>query len=118
MKNSRKILIKIVLLLLIFTNVLVGGNNKVWATTEISYQMKSNVGITFLEDSNDSLNDINEAENDGEKKENVNKENESKEVVENKKGLLPSTGDNFSMIFGFMGLALCSLALMLRKKYK
>ncbi len=117
MKNSRKILIKIVLLLLIFTNVLVGGNNKVWATTEISYQMKSNVGITFLEDSNDSSNDINE-DNENNKKENVNKENESKEVVENKKGLLPSTGDNFSMIFGFMGLALCSLTLMLRKKYK
>lgn len=118
MKNSRKILIKIVLSLLIFTNFLVGVNNKVWANTEISYQMKSNVGITFLEDSNDSSNDINETENDGDKKETVNKEDKSKEVVENKKGVLPSTGDNSSMIFGFMGLALCSLILMLRKKYK
>ncbi|EGS1179747.1 TPA: LPXTG cell wall anchor domain-containing protein [Enterococcus faecalis] len=116
MKNSRKILIKIVLLLLISTNFLVGSNNKVWASTDISYQMKSNVGITFLEDSNDSSNDSNVVDKDSDKK--GDQGNGSKEVVEKKKGVLPSTGEHFSMVIGFIGLALCSFVLMLRKKYK
>lgn len=112
MNGIKKIVIAICFSLFIPTVVLVGTCNNVWANSEVSYQMKSNVGITFTEDS------MIEEDNDNSGQSNTNGAFDKNHTQTNdKKGILPSTGTQQTIIFSIIGIGLC-LASMLYKSKK
>ncbi|HCT9166888.1 TPA: LPXTG cell wall anchor domain-containing protein [Enterococcus faecalis] len=100
MNEIKKIVIRICFSLLIPIVFLVGTCHVGWANNEASYQLKSNVGITFTEESGENNNDDNHVDTD-------DKFDTSNKQTNRKKGMLPSTGEQQTIIFSIVGIGLC-----------
>ena len=105
MNGIKKIFIAICFSLFIPTVFLVGSCNNVWANSEVSHQMKSNVGITFTEDS------MIEENND-----NSGQSNTNNTQTNDKKKILPSTGTQQTIILSIIGIGLCVTSLLFKSR--
>ncbi|HHZ8017995.1 LPXTG cell wall anchor domain-containing protein [Enterococcus faecalis] len=111
MNGIKKIFIAICFSLFIPTVFLVGSCNNVWANSEVSHQMKSNVGITFTEDS------MIEENNDNSGQSNTNGAFDKNNTQTNdKKKILPSTGTQQTIILSIIGIGLCVTSLLFKSR--
>ncbi|EGO6085900.1 LPXTG cell wall anchor domain-containing protein [Enterococcus faecalis] len=108
MNGIKKTVISICFSLLIPIMFLMGTCSIGWANHEASYQMKSNVGITFIEESG----------TEEERQENPEDSNSTTNAKPNKKtGTLPATGEQRTIIFSGVGMGIC-VAIWLYKRKK
>lgn len=109
MNEIKKIVITCCFSLLIPIVFLMGTCDDVWANNQVSYQMKSNVGITFIEEDKDDK-DQSTTEDSFDK---------NNAQTNDKKGTLPSTGAQQTIAFSVIGMGLCiAIGLYKKKKYK
>ncbi|EKB7620669.1 LPXTG cell wall anchor domain-containing protein [Enterococcus faecalis] len=117
MNNFKKLFVTICFSMLVPTIILVGGTNQdVWASDQISDQMRSKVGITFVEE-DISGEEKNPSENTDSSKSKENSQSNNQKN-ERKKGMLPSTGEKQTIIISILGISICYMAIRLYKKKK